>query len=175
MSGLRVALLGFSIECNRFAPPATGADFRRRAWFEGEAMLTEARAAAPRIAAELPGFVAEMDAAGPWQPLPLLLAATEPNGPVEHAAFVAMMGAWEAGLREAGPLDAVYCVLHGAGLTTEDDDPAARCSAWCAAWSGRTCRWLRPSTCTPTCPRRWSPRSTPRPVLPLDPETTWTP
>ena len=34
-----------------------------------------------------------------------------------------MMAAWEAGLRAAGPLDGVYCVLHGAGLTTEDDDP----------------------------------------------------
>ena len=55
--------------------------------------------------------------------MPLLLVATEPNGPVEHAAFAAMMAAWEAGLRAAGPLDAVYCVLHGAGLTTEDDDP----------------------------------------------------
>ena len=67
MDGLRVALLGFSIECNRFAPPATEADFRRRSWFEGEAMLAEARAAAPRMMPELPGFVAEMDAAGPWR------------------------------------------------------------------------------------------------------------
>ncbi|MGH7211059.1 MAG: M81 family metallopeptidase, partial [Acetobacteraceae bacterium] len=64
-----------------------------------------------------------MDAAGPWVPVPLLLAAAEPNGPVEHTAFAAMMGAWEAGLRAAGPLDAVACVLHGAGLTTEDGDP----------------------------------------------------
>ena len=33
------------------------------------------------------------------------------------------MDEWEAGLRGAGQLDAIYCVLHGAGLTTEDHDP----------------------------------------------------
>ena len=121
--GPRIGLLGFSIECNRFAPVATEADFRGRTWFEGEALLTEARSPAPRMLAELPGFVASMDAAGPWQPVPMLLAMAEPNGPVEQSAFDAMMRIWEAGLRRAGALDGVYTVLHGAGLTTGDDDP----------------------------------------------------
>lgn len=124
--GPRIALLGFSIECNRFAPPATQADFTGRTLLDGEAMLAEARAAAPRMLGEMPGFVACMDAAGPWRPVPLLLAMAEPNGPVQHAAFAAMLARWEAGLRGAtadGVLDGVYCVLHGAGLTTEDDDP----------------------------------------------------
>jgi len=65
----RVALLGFSIECNRFAPVATEADFRGRTWVEGEALLTEARSDAPRMLAEMPGFIADMDraaGAGPW-------------------------------------------------------------------------------------------------------------
>ena len=123
MSGPRIALLGFSIECNRFAPVATEADFASRTLMSGAAMLAEARAAAPRMLGEMPGFVADMDAAGPWQPVPLKLAMAEPNGPVEHAFFARMMGEWEAGLRAAGPLDGVYCVLHGAGLTTEDHDP----------------------------------------------------
>ena len=56
----RIALLGFSIECNRFAPVATEADFATRTLFRGPAMLAEARAAAPRMLAELPGFVADM-------------------------------------------------------------------------------------------------------------------
>ena len=72
---------------------------------------------------ELPGFVADMDAAGPWEPVPILLAMAEPNGPVEQAFFDRMMAQWEAGLRAAGELDGVYCVLHGAGLTTDDHDP----------------------------------------------------
>ncbi len=57
----RVALLGFSIECNRFAPIATEADFRGRTWFEGEALLAEARSGALHMLAEMPGFIADMD------------------------------------------------------------------------------------------------------------------
>ena len=123
MSRPRIALLGFSIECNRFAPTATEADFAARTLLSGDAMLNEARAVAPRMLGELPGFVAYMDAAGEWQPVPILLAMAEPNGPVEHEFFARMMTQWESGLREAGHVDGVYCVLHGAGLTTEDHDP----------------------------------------------------
>ena len=61
----RIALLGFSIECNRFAPVATEADFSTRTLLSGQAMLDEARSSAPRMLGELPGFLAAMDAAGP--------------------------------------------------------------------------------------------------------------
>ena len=53
--------------------------------------------AAPRMLGELPGFIADMDAAGPWQPVPILLAMAEPNGPVEQAFFDRMMAEWESG------------------------------------------------------------------------------
>jgi microcystin degradation protein MlrC len=119
----RIALLGFSIECNRFAPVATEADFAARTLLRGEAMVADARSAAPHMLGELPGFIAAMDAAGAWQPVPVLLAMAEPNGPVEQAFFGRMMAEWEQGLRDAGRLDGVYCVLHGAGLTTGDHDP----------------------------------------------------
>lgn len=124
----RVALLGFSIECNRFAPVATEVDFAARTLLRGEAILADARGAAPRMLAELPGFAADMDAAGPWRPVPITIAMTAPNGPVDHAFFLRLTAEFEAGLRAAhegaeGPLDGVYCVLHGAALTTEDDDP----------------------------------------------------
>jgi microcystin degradation protein MlrC len=125
-TGPRIALLGFSIECNRFAPPAAEADFRGRCWVEGEALVADARSAAPTALGEMPGFVAEMDAAGLWTPVPILLAMAEPNGPVEHAVFARMMATWRAGLEAAGAargVDGVYCVLHGAGLTTALDDP----------------------------------------------------
>lgn len=123
MTAARIALLGFSIECNRFAPPATEADFAARTLIRGQAMLTDARSPAPHMLAELPGFVADMDSAGPWEPVPLLLAMAEPNGPVHHEFFARMMKEWEEGLRAAGKLDGIYCVLHGAGLTTQDHDP----------------------------------------------------
>jgi microcystin degradation protein MlrC len=123
MTPPRIALLGFSIECNRFAPVATEADFSSRTLLSGQEMLDEARSSAPRMLGELPGFVATMDAAGPWQPVPLTLAMAEPNGPVDQDFFDRLMTQWETGLRAAGRLDGVYCVLHGAGLTTADHDP----------------------------------------------------
>jgi microcystin degradation protein MlrC len=123
MTSPRIALLGFSIECNRFAPVATEADFANRTLMRGEAMITDARSAAPHMLGELPGFIADMDAAGPWEPVPILLAMAEPNGPVDQAFFDRMMAEWEQRLRDAGRLDGVYCVLHGAGLTTGDHDP----------------------------------------------------
>ena len=123
MTGPRIALLGFSIECNRFAPVATQEDFEARTLMGGPAMLTNARLPAPSMLGEMPGFIADMDAAGPWEPVPSLLAMAEPNGPVDAAFFGRMMASWEKDLTAAGKLDGVYCVLHGAGLTTDDDDP----------------------------------------------------
>jgi microcystin degradation protein MlrC len=123
VSGPRIALLGFSIECNRFAPVANEADFAARTLLPGDAMVMDARSTAPHMLGELPGFIADMDAAGAWEPVPILLAMAEPNGPVEQALFDRMMTEWENGLRTMGHLDGVYCVLHGAGLATQDHDP----------------------------------------------------
>jgi len=120
----RIALLGFSIECNRFAPPATLRDFETRCLLRGQAIVEDARAAAPAALGEMPGFVAAMDAAGPWQPRPIMLAMAEPNGPVEHAVFEGFMAEWRAGLETLrGACDGVFAVLHGAGLTTALHDP----------------------------------------------------
>ena len=123
MTPPRIALLGFSIECNRFAPVATEADFQTRTLIGGPDMVAEARSPAPRMLGELPGFIAAMDASGAWQPMPSLLAMAEPNGPVDQDFFDRLLRRWEADLTGAGPLDGVYLVLHGAGLTTGDHDP----------------------------------------------------
>jgi microcystin degradation protein MlrC len=123
MNAPRIALLGFSIECNRFAPVATQEDFEARTLMGGPAMLTNARLPAPSMLGEMPGFIADMDAAGAWEPVPSLVAMAEPNGPVDAAFFGRLMENWERDLAQAGHLDGIYCVLHGAGLTTDDDDP----------------------------------------------------
>src|SRR5271166_3164628 len=123
LSSPRVALLGFSIECNKFAPPATKAHFLARTYLEGDAILDEARSATPTMLPETPGFVAAMNASGPWTPVGIALAMTEPNGPVEHAFFAELLATIERRLRAALPVDAVYICSHGAGLTTEEDDP----------------------------------------------------
>jgi len=119
----RVALLGFSIECNKFAPPATKAHFLARTYLEGAAILEDARSPAPTMLPETPGFVAAMDASGPWTPVGIALAMTEPNGPVEHKFFAELLDTISRRLKAALPVDAVYICSHGAGLTTEEDDP----------------------------------------------------
>src|SRR4029077_9198842 len=119
----RIAVLGFSIECNKFAPPATKAHFVARTYLEGEAILDEARRPTPTMLPETPGFVAAMDAAGPWRPVGIALAMSEPNGPVEHGVFTELLDTIARGLKAALPLDGVYICAHGAALTTEEDDP----------------------------------------------------
>jgi microcystin degradation protein MlrC len=122
-SSPRVALLGFSIECNNFAPVATKAHFLARTYLEGDAIIDDARSATPRMLPETPGFIDAMDASGAWTPVGIALAMTEPNGPVEHAFFVELLATIEHRLRAALPVDAVYICSHGAALTTGEDDP----------------------------------------------------
>lgn len=116
----RIAILGFSIECNRFAPVATREDFH--IFQRGAEILDDARSATPRALPEAKGFVDAMNETGAWLPVPILLAQAPPNGPVEEAFFRSMMDEWRAGLAAEKP-DAVYLVLHGAGMATHDDDP----------------------------------------------------
>jgi microcystin degradation protein MlrC len=118
-----IAVLGFSIECNKFAPPATKAHFLARTYLEGEAIIEEARRPTPTMLPETPGFVAAMDAAGPWTPVGIALAMSEPNGPVEHSFFEELLDTIERRLTAALPVDAVYFCAHGAAITTEEDDP----------------------------------------------------
>ena len=119
----RVALLGMILESNRFAAPARREDFERLTWVEGDALLAQARAPAPKLAPEFAAFVRAMDATGPWRPAPCLLAASHPAGPVERAAFEAATGRMEAGLAGAGPVDAVLICNHGAMVAEHLDDP----------------------------------------------------
>jgi len=124
MTAPRIALLGFSIECNRFAPAAGLRDFETRCLLRGDAIVADARAAAPAALGEMPGFVTTMDATGAWQPCPILLAMAEPNGPVEQPVFDAFMAEWRAGLEALrGQVAGCFAVLHGAGLTTALHDP----------------------------------------------------
>ncbi|MEM9782934.1 MAG: M81 family metallopeptidase [Pseudomonadota bacterium] len=121
--GPRIALLGMILESNRFAAPATRADFDSLTWAEGDALLAEARGPSPALATEFAAFVRAMDATGPWTPLPCLLAASHPAGPVEEAVFEEAVARIEALLAAAGPVDAVLICNHGAMVATHLDDP----------------------------------------------------
>ena len=53
-----------------------------------------------------------------------MIAAAEPNGPVEQPVFDDMLATWRAGLAAVkGRAQAVYGIMHGAALATGDHDP----------------------------------------------------
>jgi microcystin degradation protein MlrC len=119
----RIAILGMHLESNVFAPVVNEEDFRKSCYLEGEAMLAEAAKPAPKVPAEIPGFVEAMNASGPWEPLPILIAATEPGGAVAQDFIDAVLARIRTLLAAAGPLDGIYISSHGAMTATGIDDP----------------------------------------------------
>ena len=119
----KIALLGVILESNRLSPVATRADFESLYVVEGSDLLGAARQPNSAIAPEASAFVQMMDATGPWQPVPLLLAGCHPHGPVEGATMRAFTESIIAGLDAAGPVDGVYIANHGAMVATDSHDP----------------------------------------------------
>ena len=119
----RIAILGFDLEANRFAPVCGRAEFEERAYYEGEAISRDARATHPAIHGGICGFYATMDAAGDWTPAPILYTGSTPNGPVDQGFFDEVMAKMQAGLTAAAPLDGVYICEHGAAVSTGSHDP----------------------------------------------------
>lgn len=119
----RIAILGFSLETNRFAPVCDEKEFRDRGLFYGEEITADARRPAPVINGGICGFFKVMDAHGAWEPVPIVFAAAHPNGPAEKTFFDGLLKTMRDGLEKAGALDGVYICEHGAGLAEGNDDP----------------------------------------------------
>ena len=109
-SGPKVATLGFHLESNAFAPVSEERHFRSLCYLEGEDLLREARKAVSALPAEMPGFYREMDALGGWTPVPIIVTACEPGGPVDEAFFQATLRAMRGRLAAAGATAAPACV-----------------------------------------------------------------
>ena len=119
----RIAVLSFAIECNRFSPVTTAADFETDVDIRGNQIVSESRSGASITLPDLPGFFTEMDRTGQWTPVPLRASQAQPGGPVEESFFKAFLSEIEAGLKSAMPLDAVFIAAHGAALAEGTDDP----------------------------------------------------
>ena len=119
----RIAILGFHLESNSFAPVTEERHFRSLCYREGEDITREARKAVSALPAEIPGFYREMDRAGSWTALPILVTAAEPGGPVDEGFFRSTLAAMRARLAAAGKIDAVYISNHGAMVSTAGPDP----------------------------------------------------
>ncbi len=123
MSSPRIALLGFMLEANQFAPVTSGDDFRKSCYYVGQDILTEASKNAPRLPAEINGFIRDMNAAGDWQPVPIVVTNVEPGGPADAGFVAETLEKMRRMLVEAGPLDAIYLCNHGAMTATDSTDP----------------------------------------------------
>ena len=118
----RIAILGFSLEANRNAPVSDRLIFEQTLLLEGAALGAALASDRESLPGTVQGFCAEMDAQGPWQPVPILLAEAPPGGPADQAFFDDMLARMRAGLAAAGAVDGVYISEHGAGLATGLDD-----------------------------------------------------
>ena len=120
----RIALLGFHLESNSFAPVSGEWDFRSLCYMAGGEISADMVLPNPSLPTEIPAFAAEMHRTGTtWKPIPILVTAAEPGGPVDHAFFLDTMAEMERRLTEALPLDGVYFSAHGAMTTPENFDP----------------------------------------------------
>src|SRR5688572_19734429 len=119
----RVAILGFHLESNAFAPVSEERHSRSLCYFEGEDIAREARKQASALPAEVPAFYREMDALGPWTPVPIVVTACEPGGPVDEGFFQSTLAEMRKRLVAAGKLDAVYISNHGGMISTGGPDP----------------------------------------------------
>jgi microcystin degradation protein MlrC len=119
----RIAVLGFAIECNRFAPVTTAEDFEHDVDIRGNRIVSEARSGKSITLPDLPGFFTEMDRTGTWTPVPLRVALAQPGGPVEGNFFKAYLAEIEASLQSVLPVDAIFVACHGAALAEGTDDP----------------------------------------------------
>src|SRR5688572_25503875 len=123
MSTTRIAVLGLHLESNAFAPVSEERHFRSLCYVEGENVSREARKEVSSLPAEVPAFYREMDALGPWTPVPILVTACEPGGAVDEGFFQATLARMKAGLERAGKIDGVYISNHGGMISTGGPDP----------------------------------------------------
>ncbi|NQW53129.1 MAG: M81 family metallopeptidase [Rhodospirillales bacterium] len=119
----RIAVLGFAIECNRFAPVTTAEDFDQDVDIRGNRIVSEARSGKSITMPDLPGFFTEMDRTGNWTPVPLRVSLAQPGGPVEEQFFKSYLAEIETGLKSVLPVDAIFVSCHGAALAQGTDDP----------------------------------------------------
>ena len=123
MNGIKpkVAILGFHLESNRFAPPSVKDDFLAQCWEEGEEISRLARQLS-HLPSEVPGFYQRMDALGEWVPTPLIVVAAPPGGPASTQVWADFLAQVEQRLRAAMPVDAIYVANHGASSAEHEDD-----------------------------------------------------
>jgi microcystin degradation protein MlrC len=119
LAGKRVVFCGFCQEVSTFNPvPSTREDFVH---LRGQQILTGECAGFGYVKGALPVLeAAGVTSVGTYD------ATAAANGVLDHGEFMAMVDELLQAVRAAvaeGPVDGVYFHLHGAGQTSEDNDP----------------------------------------------------
>jgi microcystin degradation protein MlrC len=118
----RIAVGGFLHETNTFAPTKAGyADFVHGGGWPAMTQRADLLKTMRNINVGLAGFVEAAEAQG-WELVPTIFAAASPSAHVTEDAYERIAGVMVDGIRNAGPLDAVYLDLHGAMVTEHLDD-----------------------------------------------------
>ncbi len=111
----RIAVGGIVHETNTFVPAQTGLDAFSRD--EGAAIVERWRGSHSSMGGALQG----LEDAG-CRAVPLLYATAMPSGPITREAYHVLLDRLLMLLREAGPVDGVLLVLHGAMVAEDQDD-----------------------------------------------------
>lgn len=121
----RIAILGFLLESNAFSPVTTQADYEKRCLLRGGEILDELARPNPRLPLEVNAFCQQMERQRPddWDMVPILVADAEPGGPVDQTFFEATVDDICKRIKDAGRLDGVYVVSHGAMRAVDETDP----------------------------------------------------
>ncbi len=118
----RIAVGGFLHETNTFAPTkATYDDFVHGGGWPAMTAGADVLKTMRNINVGLAGFIEAAEARG-WELVPTIACGASPSAHVTEDAFERIVKVMVDGIRDAGPLDAVYLDLHGAMVTEHLDD-----------------------------------------------------
>ena len=119
----KIAILGFSLEANRSAPVSDKQAFTESHYLDSEGIRKELDGDFGGVRGDIHGFCERMDDNGVWDAVPIVIAEAPPGGPADHNFFLEFLEEVRNGLNSASEVDGVLISEHGAGLTTEEDDP----------------------------------------------------
>ena len=119
---MRVAIAEFKQETNTFVPrPMTLADFEAWHLWHGQKVIDGSRDTNVEVA----GFLDVLEGTG-IEIVPIIATFALSGGRVTSETYENLLGQLLDGLRANGPYDGVLLALHGAMVTSDNDDPDGR-------------------------------------------------
>ena len=117
---MRIAIASYGQETSSFSEVSTTLEtFALYGMFEGDEILTRCRGVG-----SVGGFLEAMDAAGDWEPVPIIHGWAGASGPLDADTLDYFAHSLQR-LRDAGHLDGMYFALHGAAVAEGVHDTEA--------------------------------------------------